>query len=113
MSSRVHLFPVGVSFELFERVRAGGDAPPADLRPLKRPVVGYVGGLHQWVDQELLAAVAARMPDASFVLVGPAQTDVSRLQRCPNVTLLGQRPHPEVPRYVKGVRRRHRAVPAD
>jgi uncharacterized SAM-binding protein YcdF (DUF218 family)/glycosyltransferase involved in cell wall biosynthesis len=102
VSNRVHLFPVGVNFEQFDRVRAGADSLPADLQPLKRPVIGYVGGLHQWVDQELVASVAAQIPDASFVLVGPAQTDVSMLQRCDNVKLLGQRPHSDVPRYVKG-----------
>src|SRR5262249_5453431 len=41
------------------------------------------------------------MPDTTFALVGPAQTDVSALERCPNVRLLGQRPHPDVPKYVK------------
>jgi uncharacterized SAM-binding protein YcdF (DUF218 family)/glycosyltransferase involved in cell wall biosynthesis len=102
VSSRVHLFPVGVNFEQFEQVRRAADGLPADLDALKRPIVGYVGGLHKWVDQELVAALAARLPDASFVLVGPAQTDVSTLERCANVTLLGQRPHADVPRYVKG-----------
>jgi uncharacterized SAM-binding protein YcdF (DUF218 family) len=29
------------------------------------------------------------------------QTDVSTLEGCPNVTLFGQRPHPELPNYVK------------
>ena len=61
-----------------------------------------MGGLHQWVDQELLAGVAGRLPEATFVLVGPAQTDISRLSRCPNIRLLGQRPHDELPRYTKG-----------
>jgi uncharacterized SAM-binding protein YcdF (DUF218 family) len=102
VSSRVHLFPVGVNFELFDRVRTGPELMPPDLRPLKRPVIGYVGGLHLWVDQKLLAAVAAQIPHASFVLVGPAQTDVSALSRCPNVKLLGQRPHADMPRYVRG-----------
>jgi uncharacterized SAM-binding protein YcdF (DUF218 family) len=101
-SSRVHLFPFGVSLERFERVRDSSDAPPADLQALRRPVVGYVGGLHQWVDQDLLAAVASRMPEATFALVGPAQTDVSALQRCANIRLFGQRPHEDVARYVKG-----------
>jgi uncharacterized SAM-binding protein YcdF (DUF218 family)/glycosyltransferase involved in cell wall biosynthesis len=101
-SSRVHLFPFGVSFDRFDQVRAGHEPPPADLAPLPRPIVGYVGGLHQWVDQELIAAAASRMPDASFAIIGPIQTDVSALERCPNITLLGQRPHPELPRYVKG-----------
>ena len=100
-SDRVHLFPFGVNLERFDAVRNSSDAPPADLQPLARPVIGYVGGLHQWVDQPLLAAVASRLPEMSFALVGPAQTDVSALESCPNVTLFGQRAHPEVPKYVK------------
>ncbi|OLE80608.1 MAG: hypothetical protein AUF76_14460 [Acidobacteria bacterium 13_1_20CM_2_65_9] len=100
-TDRVHLFPSGVNLELFEDARQSAVEPPADVRALRRPVIGYVGGLHQWVDQDLLAAVAAGMPDATFVLVGPEQTDVAKLRRCPNVRLLGTRPHDELPRYVK------------
>jgi uncharacterized SAM-binding protein YcdF (DUF218 family)/glycosyltransferase involved in cell wall biosynthesis len=97
----VHLFPFGVNLERFEEVRRAAGNPPEDLRPLGRPVIGYVGGLHQWVDQPLVAAVAERLPEMSFALVGPAQTDVSALERCANVTLFGQRAHPDLPRYVK------------
>jgi uncharacterized SAM-binding protein YcdF (DUF218 family) len=100
-SDRVYLFPFGVNLERFDAVRNAPDPPPADLVPLKKPVVGYVGGLHQWVDQPLLSAVAERLPDMSFALVGPLQTDVSTLQRCGNVTLFGQRPHAELAKYVK------------
>jgi uncharacterized SAM-binding protein YcdF (DUF218 family)/glycosyltransferase involved in cell wall biosynthesis len=102
VSSRVHLFPVGVNVEQFDRVRSGTDSLPTDLQRLKRPVIGYVGGLHQWIDQELVASVAAQMPEASFALVGPEQTDLSSLRRCDNVKLLGQRTHSDVPHYVKG-----------
>jgi len=101
-SSRVHLFPFGVSFERFDQVRGHDEPPPDDLASLPRPIVGYVGGLHQWVDQELIAATASQMPKASFAIIGPLQTDVSTLERCSNVKLFGQRPHPELPRYVKG-----------
>ncbi len=100
-SDRVHLFPFGVNLERFDAVRRGHDDPPPDIAPLKRPVVGYVGGLHQWVDQPLLASVASQLPEMSFALVGPAQTDVLALERCANVTLFGQRAHPDVPKYVK------------
>jgi len=99
--ARVHLFPFGVNFERFDAVRASADAIPDDIRALKKPIVGYIGGLHQWVDQDLVAALAAQTPDATFALVGPAQTDVSTLERCPNVRLFGQRSHADVPRYVK------------
>jgi uncharacterized SAM-binding protein YcdF (DUF218 family)/glycosyltransferase involved in cell wall biosynthesis len=97
----VHVFPFGVSLERFEAVRRADVDPPADLQTMRRPVIGYVGGLHQWVDQELLAAVASLMPDATFALVGPEQTDVSALRACPNIQLLGLREHAELPRYVK------------
>jgi len=102
LNDHVHVFPFGVDFETFERVRQGPDEVPADLRGLPRPVIGYVGGVHQWVDQELLATVAARIPQASFVLVGPPQADVSALDRHANIHLLCQRPHGEIPRYIKG-----------
>ncbi|MGH9387139.1 MAG: ElyC/SanA/YdcF family protein [Vicinamibacterales bacterium] len=101
-SNCVHLFPFGVNLESFRRVRESNAELPADLAALPRPVAGYVGGLHQWVDQELLVSVAERMPDVTFALVGPPQVDVAKLERVPNVRLFGQRPHGDVPRYVKG-----------
>ncbi len=97
-SQRVHLFPSGVSIEAF--TLAETPALPAEMRDLPRPIVGYVGGLHQWVDQSLIAAAAAQMPEASFVLVGPEQVDVTTLQQQPNIHLLGQRPHSELASYL-------------
>ena len=101
-SDRVHLFPFGVSLERFDAARRGADAVPADLAGLGRPVIGYVGGLHQWIDQDLLSAAAAAMPDTAFALIGPEQTDVARLRQCSNIHLLGLREHHELPSYVKG-----------
>ena len=109
-SARVHLFPFGVSIKTFEQVKRDKLPPPADIAGIKRPIVGYVGGLHQWVDQGLIADLARRMPDVSFVMVGPPQVDVSRLKR--------RAEHPpardEGPRrraaLRAGVRRRPRAV---
>jgi glycosyltransferase involved in cell wall biosynthesis len=76
-------------------------ATPADeLRTLCRPVLGFVGGLAQWVDVGLLAEIARARPDASLVLVGPISTDVGPLTRLPNVHLLGPRPYADVPRYL-------------
>ena len=101
-SERVHLFPFGVDFEIFERIRRESNGAPADLQALPRPIIGYIGGLHQWVDQSLLATVIARLPQASFVFIGPNQTDISQLTGFPNVRFLGARSHEEIPRYIKG-----------
>ncbi len=104
-NTHVHFFPFGVSFEAFEQVRCGPNEVPEDLRALSsQSIVGYVGGVHQWVDQELLVHLATAMPQTHFVLVGPLQVDTGRLAQCPNIHLLGSRPHAEVPRYIKGFR---------
>ena len=101
-SSKVHFFPFAVKFELFEEARLMPKPMPEDLAALKRPVVGYVGGMHQWIDQDLIVDVARRLPDVTFAFVGPAQCDLSRLEACPNVKLLGGKPHPTLPGYIHG-----------
>src|SRR5262245_14221034 len=102
LGGRVHRVPAGVNFDEFERTRASGDRPPDDLAALTKPVVAYIGALHQWFDQHLVAKLAARLPNVSFALVGPAYEDVSQLAARPNVHLFGQRPHADVPKYIKG-----------
>ena len=54
-----------------------------------------------WVDTELLAAVAKRFAHGSLVILGKATTDVSCL-KLPNVHLLGRRPYEDLPAYCKG-----------
>jgi uncharacterized SAM-binding protein YcdF (DUF218 family)/glycosyltransferase involved in cell wall biosynthesis len=100
-SRHVHFFPFGVRFQLFDEARQAPRAAPADIAGLRRPIVGYVGGLHQWIDQELAAAVAARLPHVTFVYVGPPQCDLSRLEACPNIVLLGGKPHATLPSYIR------------
>ena len=100
-SRNVHFFPFGVSFEKFERVRAQSDGPPEDLAALPKPVVGYVGGIHRWIDFALLAETARQMPDVSFAMVGPLQTEPGA-DRPANLHFMGKRPHDDVPRYIKG-----------
>ena len=100
-SEHVHLFPFGVKFDAFDAVRRSARQTPADIATLPRPIVGYVGGLHQWIDQDLVAAVAAALPDVTFAFVGPPQCDLSRLDAPPNVHLLGGKPHTDLPHYIR------------
>jgi uncharacterized SAM-binding protein YcdF (DUF218 family)/glycosyltransferase involved in cell wall biosynthesis len=101
-NSHVHLFPFGVSMKKFEQVRAAANQIPDDLAALKRPVIGYVGGIHRWIDLDLVANIARTMPEATFAFVGPAQMDVSATAGIPNLHWLGKRSHDDVPRYIKG-----------
>jgi glycosyltransferase involved in cell wall biosynthesis len=74
--------------------------PAAELYGVPRPIVGFVGGLSEWVDTDLLANLARRHPEWSFVLVGPVGTDVDGLRVCRNVRLLGARQYAQVPAYL-------------
>ena len=99
-SAQVSLFPFGVSLEKFAAIRDAQEPMPADMAGLPRPIIGYVGGIHQWMDIPLLKAAARQMPEASFVLVGPLQIELNA-DDTPNLHLLGKRAHDDVPRYIK------------
>ncbi len=93
----VHLFPSGFSKTTFAEATR---SQPDDLTGVKRPIIGYVGGLHKVVDLDLLERVARANPDKSLVLVGPLQADVGQLAHSPNVFFLGQKNHEELPNYI-------------
>src|SRR5205085_4847031 len=96
----VHRFPIGVSLEKFEPAWRGQGAVPADLARLPRPVIGFVGGLRQCVDQPLLRQLSRHMPHATLALVGPEQVSMSELRGLPNVRLVGPQPHSRIPDYI-------------
>jgi uncharacterized SAM-binding protein YcdF (DUF218 family)/glycosyltransferase involved in cell wall biosynthesis len=98
---RVHVFPFAVDYPPFEAARTDGLPLPANVAALTRPIVGYVGGVHRWVDQSLLAETARRLPQVTFTLVGPLQAAVEPLIGCPNLRFLGGCSHADVPRYLK------------
>jgi glycosyltransferase involved in cell wall biosynthesis len=93
---KTHLVEHGVDFERF----ATPTPRAADL-PTDRPVAGFYGSLSNWLDVELLAATAQRLPDWRFVMIGPERTDLAPLRRLANVTLLGPRDHATLPGYAQ------------
>ena len=64
----------------------------------KRPIVGFFGGLDDYVvDFDLLELVAKERPQYTLVLIGDATLPMDRLTRYPNVHHLGFRPYIEIP----------------
>jgi len=75
----------------------------AELQKVSKPTIGFFGLLHQWrIDQELIAFIAERRPNWNLVFVGKVAMDVSRIEKYPNVHLLGRRPYETLPQYCKG-----------
>lgn len=95
------LAPHGVDYDLFRRAIDGATEIPPDVAALPQPVLGFYGTIQDWVDQDLLVYLAERHPEWSIVLLGPTFVDVSRLERLPNIHLLGRKRHEELAAYCK------------
>lgn len=101
-SRNVHYVPHGVDTEHFERALEPG-VMPGELAAIPEPRVGFFGMLHEWVDVELIAALARRTP-FHYVLIGEARTDLTPLVGVPNIHLLGRQPYARLPDFCRGFR---------
>jgi glycosyltransferase involved in cell wall biosynthesis len=99
---RTVLIRHGVDFDHFRKALDPETIVPEEIRDLPHPVIGFFGLIADWVDLDLLAAVAKRFPNGSMVLLGKSTTDTSALEQIPNVHLLGRKPYTSLPAYCKG-----------
>ena len=100
-NSQVHSFPFAVNFAKFEKIRKKETVCPGELNNLKKPIIGYIGGVHKWIDQKLILECAKKHPNYSFVFIGPIQTDISMLTGIENIYFLGKKEHDEIPYFIK------------
>ena len=96
-----HLASHGVDHAHFAKALDEGTPVAAEMRGLKRPILGFFGLVESWIDIDLFAHLASRRPDWTIVVVGKAKVDVSRLARHPNVVLTGRKPYEELPGFCK------------
>jgi glycosyltransferase involved in cell wall biosynthesis len=100
-----HTFLVrhGVDFDHFRRALDSATLVPDEIAHLPRPIIGYFGLISRdWIDLELLVALAQRFSHGSLVMLGKIAMDVSTLRALPNVHLLGRKPYESLPAYCKG-----------
>ncbi|WP_200233066.1 hypothetical protein [Thiohalocapsa halophila] len=94
--AQTRLLPAGVDLELFST-----RAQPARDLPTDGPVAGCHGCFDETFDADLLAAIARRLPDWHFMLLGPVCCDLSMLGHLANVRMAGIRPQDQLPRYLQ------------
>lgn len=99
---RTALVRHGVDYSHFRRALDAETVVPEEIAGLPRPVIGFFGLIADWVDVGLMASVAERFSTGSLVALGKVTTDVSALERLPNVHLLGRKPYGSLPAYCKG-----------
>lgn len=103
---QIHVVPNGADTGRFEAAATLGRTPP-ELQGIRRPRIGYVGNINQKVDLALIAELAARHSEWSFVIVGGIvrleahmRDSHARCQALHNVHFVGPRPVTEIPEYV-------------
>jgi glycosyltransferase involved in cell wall biosynthesis len=107
LNDRVFYAPNVADTERFATALEEGPTDPA-LAALPRPRIVFTGAVVATkLDLGLLEGVARARPGWSIALVGPVgagdpHTDISALERLPNVHLLGSRPYAALPEVLRG-----------
>lgn len=97
-----HSYYVGQGCEL-DIFSKDSYAIPADIQPIAKPVIGYVGALQALrLDIALLEQIAKTKPQWHIVLVGPEDDAfrASALHGMANVHFLGSKPPGDLPAYI-------------
>ncbi len=63
------------------------------LQEYKSPICGFIGGLFEWIDYELIEKLAKKYTNYSFVLIGPTDQleKINKLCQKENVHYLGEK----------------------
>jgi hypothetical protein len=97
--------PVGIKSMLIRNAVepfAGANPPPPGSSS-RAKTIGYVGALDHWFDVDSVGAVASEHPDWRVVLAGRVEDPrVLQLRKFPNVTFVGEIPHPAVESLLYG-----------
>ena len=100
LNDNVYIFPFGVNMKVFENFQKSSYNAPSDMKDIKRPIIGYIGGIHKHIDFDLLKFISQNNPELSIVLVGPVQTDTYEIGNFKNIILLGKKDFEELPYYI-------------
>ena len=101
LNDRTIFVPHGVDFSHFAGATSGRCEVPRDMSAIGRPRIGFFGLIRDWVDLELVAAVARRRPLWHFVFLGDSSVDLSAAGGLANVHFLGPKPYRRLPCYCR------------
>lgn len=98
----VYEFPSSIDAVHFGTARYHQEQP-SDQAQIPSPRIGYAGVIDERIDLSLIATVAERTPEWSYVMIGPtAKIEASSLPVRPNIYYLGLKDYRELPAYMSG-----------
>ena len=100
-NNRLFYMPHGVDYERFSLALDKSVPVPADMRPIPKPLIGFYGNLHPWIDFKLIEKLAQARPRWQFVLIGEKYVSTPDLNCLANVYFPGRREHAELHNYCR------------
>lgn len=70
------------------------------LSKIKRPIIGFMGGIADWFDVKMIYYAATCKKEWSFVLLGGIFTNISSIENLPNIYIWGNKPYVDMPSYL-------------
>jgi len=96
-----YYIPHGVDYEYFHGAASRNAPAPPEMAAIPKPIAGFFGLIHEWIDTELLEYLVRRNPAVSFVFIGKTSVDVSKIAAYPNAHFLGQKAYGELVSYAQ------------
>lgn len=73
-----------------------------EMECINKPIVGYIGALHQAIDYDILEYAIIENSDLEFVFIGNiVDNEANRLMKYNNVKFLGRKSYTELPSYMQ------------
>ena len=92
--------PHGVDYEHFAGAK-NMETVPEMIASLPKPMIGFFGIIDTWVDIGVIATLAKRFPQYSFVIVGRSAVSLDVFHGLENVYFSGPVPYTELPSYAR------------
>jgi glycosyltransferase involved in cell wall biosynthesis len=94
------------SYKIFSRARYRQVEIAGELKKIPEPRIGYIGGIKELLDQELILYLAEKSPEISYVFVGDVEgnTNISQLKEKKNIYLISKKKYEDLPAYLVGFR---------
>lgn len=103
LNANTHFYGTGVDCAHFGAARSSELAVDPQIAALPGKVLGYFGVIDERIDYDLLAKLAASLPECSIAMVGPpSKSDPATWPRAKNLHWIGRRDYADLPAITKG-----------
>ena len=99
-NKNIFKIPSGVEIDKFEKF--SDKKISEDLKKIAKPIVGFIGGVNNKIDTDLIMSSADKLNSYSFVMIGEAETKlVAQLRAKKNIFFLGKKDHADLKNYIQ------------